>query len=91
MTKGEVVAVEGTSIRLQLLEAAGVPEGCFDCPIKAQVRVFSDGESQDLAYALGLMPEELLAKARVESAFGFDFYMLKIAEDLIVIRVTHSS
>lgn len=91
MTTGDVVAIAGTSIRLQLLEAHGVPAGCFDCPITARVRVFSDSASQDLAYSLGLMPEEVLAKARVKSAFGYDFYMVKIVEGSVIIRVTRSS
>ena len=87
-----VVKQEGSlrdsAIQVELLEARGVRDGCFDCPLSAKLKVTSGGASTELIYSFsGGMLRELLERAKRKTAFGYEFVAVKITEGTLTLRV----
>lgn len=88
LVPGQHGSLTGTDIQVELLEARGVRQGCFDCPLAARLKVTSKSGNAELKYAFsGGMLRELLEKARRQAAFQLVFVAVKITDAGFTLRI----
>ena len=88
LVTGQRGVLNGTDIEVELLEARGVKQGCFDCPLSASLKVTSKSGNTELKYSFsGGMLRELLEKAKRQAAFEYVFVAVKITDAGLTLRV----